>query len=397
MRDRGTWEGADERGRTARRSSCESFDACCAFAGSGSRYWFHLSAVFLPCPLFFARGSSVSASRASSAIFFSGGFCGRMSFSGWRRWSLFMALTYRRRRTLNADGERRFDAGEERGDDFRIELRAGAPLDLRDRLFEAEGGPVEPVGSHRVEGVGHEDDACAARDVLPGKTVGVAVVVPALVVMEDPVGDRVDAEALEHAVADLRMALEQEPLRVGQCCGLAQDLLRDRELAEVVQAPREARQLDVVGGQAESRRDLRGERRDALGMAAGVGVARVDGAGERRGRAEACDAVDAACNPPELRQLGDVGAGGTALVLAVLLRPGEGAVGEADERVSLTAVLREGGDAGTDRDRACLAELRLCDALRDRARGLERLLLVHVREQDRELVTAEAERLAALA
>src|SRR3954447_23946587 len=227
MRDRGTWEGADERGRTARRSSCESFYAVARFAGSGSRYWFHLSAVFLPRPLFFARGSSVPASRASSAIFFSGGFCGRMSFSGWRRWSLFMPLTYRRRRTLNADGERRFDAGEERGDDFRIELRARTPLDLRDRLLEAERGPVEAVGSHRVEGVSHEDDACAERNVLPGKTVRVAVAVPALVVVEDPVGDRVDAEALEQGVADRRMALGREPLRVGQSCGLAQDLLRD--------------------------------------------------------------------------------------------------------------------------------------------------------------------------
>src|SRR4051812_47462820 len=297
-----TQDTARRRRARPERSTCECFYAVARFAGSGSRYWFHLSAVFFPWPLFFARGSSVSASWASSAIFFSGGFCGRMSFSGWRRWSLFMALTYRRRRTLNADGERRFDAGEECGDDFRIELRAGAPLDLRDRLFEAEGGPVEPVGSHRVESVGHEDDACAARDVLPGKTVGVAVAVPALVVMEDPLGDRVDAEALEHAVADLRMALEDEPLRVGQCCGLAQavvggalggeplrvgqccglaqDLLGDRELAGVVQAPRGARQFDLVGGQAEPRRDLRGERGDALGVAAGVGVARVDGAGE---------------------------------------------------------------------------------------------------------------------
>ena len=91
--------------------------------------------------------------------------------------------------------------------------------------------------------------------VLSGEPVGVAAPVPALVVVQHPVGDRLDAEALEHPVADLRVPLEHEPLRLGQRARLAEDLLRDRELAEVVQAAGEPGQLDLLGGSAELRRD----------------------------------------------------------------------------------------------------------------------------------------------
>ena len=132
-------------------------------------------------------------------------------------------------------------------------------------------------------------------------------------------------------------------------------------------------------------------------MAAGVGVARVDRTRERRGGAEARDAVGAARDPAELGELGDVGAREAHLVLAVLLRPVERAVGEPDQRVALASVLRERGDAGADGDRAGRAELGLRDARDDRLRGRERQLLVHARQQHGELVAAEPERLAALA
>ena len=65
--------------------------------------------------------------------------------------------------------------------------------------------------------------------------------------VENPLGDGVDAEALEHAVADLGMAFEHEPLRVRERPGLAEDLLRDGELSEVVQARGKPGQLDLSG------------------------------------------------------------------------------------------------------------------------------------------------------
>src|SRR5262245_26029631 len=192
------------------------------------------------------------------------------------------------------------------------------------------------------------------------------------------------------------MALEHEPLRIGQPRGLPEDLLRDRELAEIVEAASEPRQLDLVDREVELLGDLRRQCRDTLGVAAGVCVARVDGAGQRGGGAEARDAVGAARDPAELRQLGHVRAGEADLVLAVLLRPVEGAVGEPDQRIALAPVLWERGDARADGDRPALPELRLGDPLDDRARSAECEALVHAREEDRELVAPEAEGLTAL-
>ena len=65
--------------------------------------------------------------------------------------------------------------------------------------------------------------------------------------VEDEIGDRLDAEAVEHPEADLRVALEDEPLRIGERAGLAQDLLGDGELPEVVETAREAGELDLLG------------------------------------------------------------------------------------------------------------------------------------------------------
>src|SRR5439155_22165028 len=95
--------------------------------------------------------------------------------------------------------------------------------------------------------------------------VRIAIAVPALVVVQHPVGDGLDAEALEHPIADLRMALEDEALRLVEIAGLAQDLLRDRELAEVVEARREPGQLDLRLVDPEPPGDPRRELTHTLG------------------------------------------------------------------------------------------------------------------------------------
>ena len=140
-----------------------------------------------------------------------------------------------------------------------------------------------------------------------------------------------------------------------------------------------------------------GDLGDPLRVAAGVGVARVDGARQARRGAEAGDAVAADREPLQVGQLDDVGAGNADAVLAVLLRPVERVVGEPDQLVALASMVGEGGDAGADRDRAHLVEVERRDPADDRVRGRERGGFVVLREQDRELVAAEPERLAALA
>jgi len=83
------------------------------------------------------------------------------------------------------------------------------------------------AASHRL--------STAEADRVAAEAVGIAVPVPALVVVQDPGGDRLDPERVEHAKADLGMALEDEALGLVQGAGLSQDLLRDGELAEVVE------------------------------------------------------------------------------------------------------------------------------------------------------------------
>ena len=158
---------------------------------------------------------------------------------------------------------RRVELLGERGDHGRVELSSGTALELGERLLLLEPPAVDAVGGHRVVGVDDEDDPRAERDLLGREPIRVPGAVPALVVMEDPVGDGVDAEAVQHPEADLRMALEDEPLGAGQRAGLAEDLLGDRELAEVVQAAREPGKLDLLLVEAEARCDPCGELGDA--------------------------------------------------------------------------------------------------------------------------------------
>ena len=84
-------------------------------------------------------------------------------------------------------------------------------------------------------------------------------------------------------------------------------------------------------------------------------------------------------------------------VLAVLLRPVERAVGEADQLVAADALHRVGRDAGAHRHRADLVDLERADPLDDRARDRDGRAFVEPGQQDGELVAAEPERLAALA
>ena len=159
-------------------------------------------------------------------------------------------------------------------------------------------------------------------------------------VVQNPFGDGLHSEALEHAETDLRVPLEHDPLGLGQGAGLAQKLFWDRELAEIVQARREARELDLLVGETEPARRPRGQLRHALRVAAAVGVAGVDRAREARGGPEPSGPVGTARQALQLGELDHVRPVGAYPVLAVLLRPVERAVGEPDQLVALGCVLR---------------------------------------------------------
>ena len=126
-----------------------------------------------------------------------------------------------------------------------------------------------------------------------------------------------------------------------------------------------------------------------------MGVARVNGVGERRCGAEARVLIRAAGDPLELVQLHDLGMRNAHVTLALFLRRVEGGVGEPDERVAVTPVLGKRRDADADRDRGlAVTGVERPDAVDDRLRGSDHAWLVRAGQQHCELVAAEPERLA---
>jgi hypothetical protein len=85
---------------------------------------------------------------------------------------------------------------------------------------------------------------------------------------------------LEDLGADRRVALDLLELLGGQAAGLLQDGLGHADLADVVQQPGHVDLLDVAVAQADLARQVAADERDALAVAAGVGVLGVDRAGQ---------------------------------------------------------------------------------------------------------------------
>jgi len=75
---------------------------------------------------------------------------------------------------------------------------------------------VGPHTSQRVVDIGHRGEAGALRDVLSGKSAGIAGTVPALVVPEaDRVGEFHARLALENLVAERGVSPHDEEFRLG--------------------------------------------------------------------------------------------------------------------------------------------------------------------------------------
>src|SRR5262249_35904255 len=185
-------------------------------------------------------------------------------------------------------------------------LRPSATLQLGESGFARLPRAVLPVGRHRVVRVGDEDDPRLEGDLLAAQTVRVTRTIPALVVVEDDLGDRIDPETVEHAEPDLRMALEDEALGVRELSRLLEDLLGNCEFPEIVKGARKARDVALLGVEPQPRGTPGSEVSDTLGMPAGVRVACVDGLRERRRRAVARGTVRTGRQPLELCQLDDV-------------------------------------------------------------------------------------------
>ena len=121
-------------------------------------------------------------------------------------------------------------------DDRRIELAAGVMSELRDRLGLCARCLVWTLVSHRLIGVAGGYDAGSEWDRRPGEGVRVSVSVPPLVGCTHEAGNGSHGRGgVEDALADDRVLTHELRLCVVQGPGLAQDLIGNRQLANVVQ------------------------------------------------------------------------------------------------------------------------------------------------------------------
>src|SRR5262249_4299553 len=124
-------------------------------------------------------------------------------------------------------------------DDLRVELVAGQSAELLEHVVVVRSGAVASIRAHGVEGVGYEDDPGRKRDPFAGEPVRVAGAVPVLVVMQDPVVDRVEVETFEERIPQLRVLADLLLFLQRQRSRLSQDLVCEPDLPEIVEEARE--------------------------------------------------------------------------------------------------------------------------------------------------------------
>ncbi len=161
----------------------------------------------------------------------------------------------------------------------RVEVSPGGLPDALARGLHRDGLGVGTIEGHRVEGVGHREDAGREGNRLAGQPERVAGAVPPLVVVVDD-RDRVAQEGnpLEELAAHLRMAPHDPPLVRRERAGLEEDRVGDADLADVVQQHAAAERVELRLGQAVGA----GQRDGVAVHAAGVGLGAHLASGQRR-------------------------------------------------------------------------------------------------------------------
>ena len=124
---------------------------------------------------------------------------------------------------------------QERLHNLRIELRAGAALDLGGSLVVADRPAVAAVVGEGVEGVDHGEDAGAQVDVFTAQALRIAAAVIALLVVQhNGTGFLEKGDAGQHLITEFGMAPHNGPFLLGQRTGLAQDGVGHADLADIM-------------------------------------------------------------------------------------------------------------------------------------------------------------------
>ena len=107
---------------------------------------------------------------------------------------------------------------------------------------------VRPVRRHRVKAIDDRENSRANRDRLSRKTGGISGSIPILVVMAHDGDDGIgEADRRQNVGADIGMPLHRLELDRRQCARLVQNVLRYRELPDVVQQRRSLERTQLPG------------------------------------------------------------------------------------------------------------------------------------------------------
>ena len=167
-------------------------------------------------------------------------------------------------------------------DEAGVELLAGDPAQLLDRVVARHRRAVGVARGHHVVGVGDGDDPRQLRDVVACEAARVALAVDPLVVGEDDLGDRpVAVERGDDPGALLRVAADQHPVLVGERHVGLEDAVGKDELADVVQQRGDVDELLLLARVAGALGDRPRVAGDRGGVPGGHLVAQVERAQHR--------------------------------------------------------------------------------------------------------------------
>ena len=148
-----------------------------------------------------------------------------------------------------SNGERHRNRGQERVERVRVELATPLCPHRCDYLVDRNREPVDAIADQRVEDVGDGDDPAGERNRLTRETTWIAAAAEPLMVRPGNLGAEVEqrlARTGEDAVAALRVGLDDETLGGAEWPRLAQDVVGNGDLADVVERARDPEQLAPV-------------------------------------------------------------------------------------------------------------------------------------------------------
>jgi len=162
-------------------------------------------------------------------------------------------------------------------------LAAGVGCQFGERGDRRHGRPIDAIARHRVIGVAGEHDARGDGDLVADEPVRVAGAVPALVARPDYLPDPTQqpTDAVEHELALDRVRLHDLELARGEGRRLVEDLLRDRDLADVMEHRGELELLAPRRVELELVRDCVDELNDGARVLCRVVVLELDDVGKQ--------------------------------------------------------------------------------------------------------------------